>query len=145
MPKVTLATRSHDPAGSGGGPYSYPFEGGAGGPTQFGAHVDVLSPGARASRHRDPNADEMVYLLSGELMLIEYTDMTLRPGEAACWQAGRSIGSHLENRSADDATYLVTGARARTGHSHDPDLGLNSMMDEPRRLHRRRERPERPD
>jgi uncharacterized cupin superfamily protein len=58
--------------------------------TQFGAYVETLEPGSRSSeRHWHEYEDEFLYVLSGEVTVIE-EDGThlLRPGDAACWPAG---------------------------------------------------------
>ncbi|MEH1918242.1 cupin domain-containing protein [Nostoc sp.] len=57
----------------------------AGGLTQFGAFIEVLQPGSRSSiKHWHSGEDEMVYVLEGEITLIEGdTKTVLRPGDAA--------------------------------------------------------------
>jgi uncharacterized cupin superfamily protein len=54
----------------------------------------------------------MVFVLSGELVLIEDGETPLGPGEAAAWRAGDPVGHCLENRGSEDAVYLVVGTRA---------------------------------
>jgi uncharacterized cupin superfamily protein len=107
------------------GPYSYAALGDAGGLSQFGAHLEVLHPGSRSShRHWHEAEDELVYVLAGEVVLIENTETVMRPGDAAAWPAGLPVGHCLENRSDADATYLVVGTRKMADVVHYPDAGL---------------------
>lgn len=86
----------------------------AGGLTQFGAFVEVLQPGSRSSiKHWHSAEDELVYVLEGELTLIEgETETVLRPGDAATFRAGVAVGHTLHNRSAAATRCLVMGTRA---------------------------------
>lgn len=152
MPKITLGAPTHDPdpthpmLGSGNGPYSYQRLGEAGGLTQFGAHVEVLPPGSRSSfRHWHEAEDEMVFMLAGEVTLIEDDETPLRAGEAACWPAGHPVGHCLENRGDQEAMYLVIGTRSTIDRIHYPDHGLVTDKDGPSRKYTRRDRGERPD
>jgi uncharacterized cupin superfamily protein len=60
--------------------------------------------GAWASqRHWHEKEDEFVYVLSGELALVEDdSEVTLRPGDCAAWKAGVRNGHHLINRSGSN-------------------------------------------
>lgn len=82
--------------------------------TQFGAFVEVLQPGCRSSlRHWHSAEDEMVYVLDGEITVIEGGSETpMRAGDAATFQAGVAVGHYLENRSASPTRCLVVGTRA---------------------------------
>ncbi len=86
----------------------------AGGLTQFGAFIEVLQPGCRSSiKHWHSAEDEMVYVLAGEITVIEGTSETLlRAGSAATFRAGVQVGHYLENRSASQTRCLVVGTRA---------------------------------
>lgn len=134
-PPMTLeAGYAHPILGGGLGDYRHSVIGEAGGLTQFGVHIEVLPPGARSSfRHWHETEDEMVYVLSGELVLIEDGETPLRAGEAACWPAGHPVGHQLENRSAADATYLTIGTRNRQDVIHYPDHDLVTVKDGPAR------------
>ena len=94
-----------------------------GGLTQFGAFTETLPPGSMSSIcHWHLHEDEMIYMLSGEVIVHEGPDQTpLRPGDAACFKAGVSVGHYLENRSTADATYLVIGTRAARDQVTYPD------------------------
>ncbi|MAO57151.1 MAG: hypothetical protein CMM61_15850 [Rhodospirillaceae bacterium] len=108
--------------GAGNGPYADVPLGDAAGLTQFGVRLERLAPGSRSSyRHRHETEDEFVYLLSGELLLIEDEETLLRAGDAAAWSAGAPVAHCLENRSSSDATVLVVGARRPSDRVHYPD------------------------
>lgn len=85
-----------------------------GGLTQFGAFIETLQPGARSSiKHWHSAEDEMVYVLQGEVMLVEgKTETILRRGDAATFKAGEAVGHCLENRSTHQTRCLVVGTRA---------------------------------
>lgn len=90
--------------------------------TQFGARLERLPPGSRSShRHWHETEDEFLYVLTGELILIEDEESVVRAGEAAAWAAATPVAHCLENRSAADAVYLVVGTRASKGTVHYPD------------------------
>jgi len=125
-PPLTLEDQDvHPILGGGLGAYFHSVIGEAGGLTRVGVHLEVLPPGARSSfRHWHAAEDEMVYLLSGEVVLIEDVETPLQAGEAACWPAGHPVGHCLENRSAAEARYLVIGTRERVDTVHYPDHDL---------------------
>jgi uncharacterized cupin superfamily protein len=94
--------------------------------TQFGVNLTRLKPGAASAlRHWHQAEDELIYMLEGELMLIENEGETvLRPGDAAGFKAGVANGHHLINRSPRDAVYLEVGTRATRDHVEYPDVDL---------------------
>lgn len=96
-----------------------------GGLTQFGAHVQTLQPGSRSSdRHWHEEEDEFLYMLSGEATVVEEDgDHPLRPGDAACWPAGRANAHQVVNRSDAPCTFLIFGSRAIPDVTHYPDRG----------------------
>ncbi len=100
--------------------------GDAGGLTQFGVNLTRLPPGAAtAQRHWHEAEDELVFVVSGELTLIEDDGETvLRAGDAAAFKAGLANGHHLVNRSASDAVLLEVGSRAADERGHYPDIDL---------------------
>jgi uncharacterized cupin superfamily protein len=99
--------------------------------TQFGVNLTLLRPGAASAlRHWHENEDEFVYVLDGEVVLIEDDGETLlRPGDAAGFKAGVPNAHHLVNKSARDALYLEIGTRARTERAHYPEHDLVYMRD----------------
>jgi len=95
----------------------------AGGLTQFGAFIEVLQPGSRSSiKHWHSAEDELVYVLAGEITVIEgATETLLRAGDAATFQAGTAVGHCLENRSSAPTRCLVVGTRAAVDRITYPD------------------------
>ena len=94
--------------------------------TQFGVNLTRLKPGAASAlRHWHEQEDEFVYVLEGELVLIEDGGETmLKPGDCAGFKAGVSNGHHLVNKSPRDALYLEIGTRAAAERGHYPDVDL---------------------
>jgi uncharacterized cupin superfamily protein len=94
--------------------------------TQFGVNLTRLKPGAASAlRHWHEQEDEFIYVLEGELTLIEDNgEMPLGPGDCAGFKAGVSNGHQLVNKSQRDAVYLEIGTRAATERAHYPDVDL---------------------
>jgi uncharacterized cupin superfamily protein len=106
--------------------------GNAVGLTQFGVNLTRLKPGAASAlRHWHENEDEFIYMLEGELVLIENEGETiLCPGEAAGFKAGIPNGHHFVNRTQKDAVYLEIGTRAPRERAHYPDVDLIADCDD---------------
>jgi uncharacterized cupin superfamily protein len=104
----------------------------AAGLDQFGVNLTTLKPGAASSlRHWHDNEDELVYVLEGELALIENDGETsMRAGDAAGFKAGVANGHCFVNRSDRDAVYLEIGSRAKRERAHYPDVDLAVVKDE---------------
>ena len=87
--------------------------GDAGGLTDFGVNLMRLPPGNWSSqRHWHSHEDEFVYVLAGELTLIEDGGETvLRAGDCAAFPKASGDGHHMINRSATVAVYLEVGSR----------------------------------
>jgi uncharacterized cupin superfamily protein len=132
MPKIDLAAV---PARK-GSPYPEKFKapcaarvrrrlGDAGGLQDFGVNLMTLPPGGWSSqRHWHSHEDEFVYVLEGELVLVEDGGETLlRAGECAAFPKGTGNGHHLQNRSNAAAVYLEVGSR------HPDDLTTCSDID----------------
>jgi uncharacterized cupin superfamily protein len=94
-----------------------------GGLTQFGAFVHVLMPGTRSSlKHWHASEDELVYVLEGELTVVEgEAEHVLGPGDAAAFPAAVPVGHYLWNRSATAVRCLVVGTRAQEDRVTYPD------------------------
>lgn len=90
--------------------------GDAGGLDQFGVNLMTLKPGGWSSqRHWHSAEDEFVWVVSGEVVLVEDEGETvLRAGDCAAFKSGVANGHHLQNRSDRDALLLEVGTR-------DPD------------------------
>ena len=128
MPKIDLPAWTEkrggpNPlSGQDDGPHEEVSVGDIVGLTQFGVRLQRLPSGSRSShRHWHETEDEFVYVLSGELVLVEEIETVLRAGDAAGWCAGTPVGHCLENRSSADATILIVGTRALAGIVHYPD------------------------
>ena len=104
--------------------------GDAGGLTQFGVNLCRLAPGSASSqRHWHTREDELVYILDGELTLIEDGGETiLRAGDAAAWKAGIENGHHLVNRSNRDALLLEIGTRDWQDSGAYSDIDMKFVM-----------------
>ena len=100
--------------------------------TQFGVNLTRIKPGsASALRHWHAIEDEFIYMLEGELVLVEDSGETvLKPGDCAGFKANVANGHNLVNRSDRDAVYLEIGTRAPTERSHYPDVDLAGEKDE---------------
>jgi uncharacterized cupin superfamily protein len=105
--------------------------GDAAGLTQFGVNLMRLKPGAASSaRHWHEQEDELVYVVEGELVLIEDGGETIvRPGDTAGFKAGVPNGHHLVNRSDRDAVFLVIGTRAPRERCNYSDIDLIHEQD----------------
>lgn len=145
MPKLTppdFVTEDdtiHPILGGGLGPYRYQLLSDPGGLTQFGAFIEELPPGSTSGRrHWHETEDEMIVMLSGEVVLVEDEETPLRPGDAACWPAGVAMGHRLDNRSDAPARYLVIGTRNARDIIHYTDHDLITHKDDTARryLHR---------
>ncbi|MCP1336187.1 cupin domain-containing protein [Futiania mangrovi] len=99
---------------------------------QFGVNLTRLEPGAASAlRHWHEREDEFVYVLDGELVLVEDGGETvLRAGDAAGFKAGVADGHQLVNRSDRPAHYLEIGARSPVERAHYPDDDLAAVKDE---------------
>ena len=106
--------------------------GNAGGLDQFGVNLTTLKPGASSAlRHWHEREDEFIYLLEGEVVLIEDEGETvLNPGDAATFKANSGNGHHLVNRSKSDAVYLEVGTRSKIEHVEYPEADLKVVRDD---------------
>ena len=132
MPKIDIATVSVRKGSGYPSPYDEPCStrtrrrlGDAGGLKDYGVNLMTLPPGAWSSqRHWHSHEDEFVYVLEGEVTLVEDQGRTLlRAGECAAFPKGTGNGHHLINESAAVAIYLEVGSR------HPDDLTTCSDVD----------------
>jgi uncharacterized cupin superfamily protein len=105
--------------------------GDAGGLTQFGVNLCRLEPGAASSqRHWHEKEDEFVYVIDGEVALIEDEGETLlRAGDAASFKAGVAHGHHLVNRSSRAALVLEVGTRHPAERCYYSDLDMQVVTE----------------
>ena len=131
LPPIVQVTNEAQPIlGTLPGPYAYQLVSDPGGLSQFGAAVETLPPGsASGHRHWHGGEDEMVYILSGEVVLVADTETTLHKGNAVCWPAGHAVGQRLDNRSTMPASYLVIGTRQHADSIHYSDHDLITHKD----------------
>jgi len=135
MPKIDLAAV---PVRKGSG-YPPPFDapcagrtrrrlGDAGGLEDFGVNLMTLPPGGWSSqRHWHSDEDEFVYVLEGELTLVEDGGPTLlRTGECAAFPKGTGNGHHLKNESGAMAVYLEVGSRNPDDLTTCSDIDMKS-------------------
>ncbi len=139
MPKLDIATLPLDTATNYPAPFNKAVEGRArkrmgraAGLTQFGVNLCTLKPGAASSqRHWHENEDEFVYVLEGEVVLVEDAGETvLKPGDAAGWKAGVADGHCLINRSNRDAVLIEVGTRAKAERAHYSDIDMQVTRDD---------------
>src|SRR5580698_4200034 len=99
---------------------------------QFGVNLTTLKPGAASAlRHWHQKEDELVYVLEGEVVLIEDGGETvLRPGDAAGFKADSPNGHHLVNRTDRDALYLEIGTRSKHDRVEYPDADILVIRDD---------------
>ncbi len=102
--------------------------GNAGGLTDFGINLMRLPPGQWSSqRHFHSHEDEFVYVLDGELTLVEDGGETLlRAGDCAAFPKGTRNGHHMINRSGTIALYLEIGSRSSDDVTICSDIDLMS-------------------
>ena len=112
--------------------------GNAGGLQDFGVNLMRLPPGAWSSqRHWHSHEDEFVYVLEGQLILIEDAGETmLRAGDCAAFPKNSGNGHHLINRSDSTATYLEVGSRQPDDITTCADVDLVSNNIDGRFLHK---------
>jgi uncharacterized cupin superfamily protein len=115
--------------------------GNAVGLTQFGVNICTLKPGAQSSqRHWHETEDEFVYVLDGEVVLVEAGGETvLKKGDAAGWKAGVTNGHTIINRSNRDALVLEVGTRdPKSDKVTYPDIDMLMLRDGNQRRYTRK-------
>ncbi|MGE0281134.1 MAG: cupin domain-containing protein [Rhizobiaceae bacterium] len=145
MPKIDVASV---PKRKGSG-YPVPFDapladrirqrlGDAGGLKDFGVNLMHLPPGNWSSqRHWHSHEDEFVYVLQGELTLIEDDgEKLLRAGDCAAFPKNTGNGHHMINRSDVVAIYLEVGTRSPDDVTTCSDVDMMSPSSVGRFLHK---------
>ncbi|MFY9834937.1 MAG: cupin domain-containing protein [Xanthobacteraceae bacterium] len=139
MPKIDIARLSVDSRTNYPPPFHHVVEGrerkrlgNAAGLDQFGVNLTTLKPGASSSlRHWHEQEDELIYMLEGEVTLVEDGGETvLRAGDAAGFKANSRNGHHLVNRTTRNAVYLEIGTRSRHERVEYPDVDLIAVRGE---------------
>jgi uncharacterized cupin superfamily protein len=139
MPKIDIANLPVDSRSN----YPEPFNrvvmgrsrkrlGIAAGLDQFGVNLTTLKPGAASAlRHWHEKEDELVYILDGEVVLVEDGGETpLKAGDTAGFKANVPNGHHLINRSDRDAVYLEIGTRSKHERAEYPDVDMRIVRDD---------------
>jgi uncharacterized cupin superfamily protein len=135
MPRIDLAAV---PVRKGSG-YPPPFDapcaararrrlGEAGGLADFGVNLMTLPAGGWSSqRHWHSHEDEFVWVLEGEVTLVEDQGETaLRAGDCAAFAKNSGNGHHLINRSPATAVYLEVGSRSPVDLTTCSDVDMMS-------------------
>jgi uncharacterized cupin superfamily protein len=138
MPKIDIASVPADDRTY----YPQPFDrvvmgrlrrrlGVAAGLDQFGVNLTTLKPGAASAlRHWHEKEDEFVFLLEGELVLVEDGGETLlKAGDAAGFKANSGNGHHLINRTDRDAVLLEIGTRSKLERVEYSDVDMLVIRD----------------
>lgn len=96
--------------------------------TQFGVNRVELPPGAwSTNRHWHRTNDELVVMISGELVLVsDEGEELLRAGDSVGFKAGVENAHHLQNRSDAPAVYYDIGGRDAFDVAIFPDIGLEA-------------------
>lgn len=112
--------------------------GDAGGLRDFGVNLMSLPPGGWSSqRHWHSHEDEFVYVLEGELTLVENDAETLvRAGDCAAFPKGTGNGHHLRNRAFVTAVYLEVGSRNSDDVTTCSDVDMMSSNADGRFVHK---------
>jgi uncharacterized cupin superfamily protein len=139
MPKIDIASLPVDARTNYPPPYdrvvagrSRKRLGNAAGLDQFGVNLTTLKPGAASAlRHWHEKEDELVFILEGEVALVEDDGETvLKAGDAAGFKASVANGHHLVNKSGRDAVYLEIGTRSKFERAVYPDIDMLVVRDE---------------
>lgn len=94
--------------------------------TQFGASLVSLGPGGQSAlRHWHSHEDELIYVLSGTLVLVTNDgEQVLRAGNCIGFPCGVDNAHHFVNRSEEVAHYLEMGTRIEEDNAFYPDDDL---------------------
>ncbi len=145
MPKIDLSSVPSRKGSAYPSPYDLPCAdrlrqrlGDAGGLTDFGVNLLTLPPGSWSSqRHWHSDEDEFVYVLEGELTLVEDgSECVLRAGDCAAFPKGSGNGHHLVNRSAINALCLEVGSRHRHDRTTYSDIDMTISNVDDRYVHK---------
>ena len=126
VPETLAGSYYPDPYSLGAGNLSYRHLSEAGGLSQFGAALETLHPGGQSSQmHWEDSEDEFLYMLSGEITVVENGEGTvIGPGDACTWKAGVPVAHCLKNHTDQPATYLIVGTRNPANITHYPGLDM---------------------
>src|SRR6185503_6861122 len=94
--------------------------------TQYGVNLVTLGAGCQSAlRHWHTHEDELVYVLSGELVLVtDAGEQVVGPGMVVGFPGGSKDAHHFVNRSGAPAQYLEVGSRIEEDMAYYPDDDL---------------------
>jgi uncharacterized cupin superfamily protein len=102
----------------------------------FGVNLMTLPPGSWSSqRHWHSDEDEFVYVLEGEVTLIEDGGETVLH-DCAAFPKGTGDGHHLVNKSSAMAVYLEVGSRNPRDLTTCSDIDMMSSNADGRFVHK---------
>jgi uncharacterized cupin superfamily protein len=139
MPKIDIGKLPTDSRTNYPSPFDRVVEGrsrkrlgNAAGLDQFGVNLTTLKPGAASAlRHWHEKEDELIYVLEGEVVLVEDEGETvLKAGDAAGFKANSRNGHQLVNKSDRDAVYLEIGTRSKHERVDYPGVDLMVIRDD---------------
>jgi uncharacterized cupin superfamily protein len=145
MPKIDIATVPVRQGSSYPPPFDAPCAtrarrrlGDAGGLSDFGINLMTLPPGGWSSqRHWHSHEDEFVYVLEGELTLVEDSGETvLRAGDCASFPKGTGNGHQMVNRSSAVAVCLEVGSRSQQDLVIYSDIDMKISNSDDRFVHK---------
>jgi uncharacterized cupin superfamily protein len=112
--------------------------GDAGGLQDFGVNLMRLPPrGWSSQRHWHSHEDEFVYVLEGEVVLVEDAGETLlRAGDCAAFPRGTGDGHHLINRSSTTVVLLEVGSRNLEDLTTYSDIDMKTASPDGRYVHK---------
>jgi uncharacterized cupin superfamily protein len=104
----------------------------------FGVNLMTLpARGWSSQRHWHSDEDEFVYVLEGEVTLVEDGGETvLRAGDCAAFPKGTGNGHHLINNSSATAVYLEVGSRNPQDLTTCSDVDMMSSNADGRFVHK---------
>jgi uncharacterized cupin superfamily protein len=145
MPKIDIAAVPERKGSGYPRPFDAPCEerirqrlGDAGGLAAFGVNLMRLPPGNWSSqRHWHSHEDEFVYVLEGEVTLVEDGGETLlRAGDCAAFTKGSGNGHHMINKSRAMVVYLKVGSRHPADVTTCSDIDMMSANADGRFVHK---------
>jgi uncharacterized cupin superfamily protein len=145
MPKIDIAAAPERKGSSYPPPFDAPCAerlrrrlGDTAGLTDFGVNLLHLPPGSWSSqRHWHSGEDEFVYVLQGELTLVEDGGETvLRAGDCAAFPKSSGNGHQLINRSGAMAVCLEVGSRSADDVAMYSDIDMMIANADDRFVHK---------
>ncbi len=80
--------------------------------------------------HWEDREDEFLYMLSGELTVVEDgVETIITSGDACAWKANTKVAHQLRNHTDADATYLIIGTRDPENICNYPGLDMLATPD----------------